>query len=244
MSVRATANARKRIYIVDRDRIESETLAKTLVALGYHVRVVASAAELAGAPLPDVDCCVLLDVSFSDQSAFELHQHFLDSDADVDVVFMTAHSDISMAVAAMKRGAVDFLTKPLRLSELLPAVDTALLRSALRRDARRRRAQFDARVARLTPREREVLALVLEGKRNKQIADALASQESTVKVHRSRLMRKLEVRTLADLLRIGAELGRDRAPSSGNAPRHGPSTRPGSLSRDRADGAGRYPGLP
>jgi len=243
MGSRATPNSRKRIYIVDRDRTVCETLAKTFVALGYDVRVAPSAAALASTPLPDISCCVLIDVSFSDQSAFDLQQHFLDHDADVDVVFMTAHGDISMAVNAMKRGAVDFLTKPLRMSELLPAIDAALLRSAQRRDARRRHAQFNARIARLTPREREVLALVLQGKRNKQIADALASQESTVKVHRSRLMRKLEVRTLADLLRIGAQFGRDgQAP--GYALRLGRASLPASLVPSEGDGAGLYPARP
>lgn len=244
MSTRTSPNPRKRIYVVDRDRAACETLAKTLISLGYDLRVAPSAAALAGAPLPDVNCCVLVDVSYNDPSAFELQQHFLDNDADVGVVFMTAHGDISMAVTAMKRGAVDFLTKPLRMSELLPAVDAALLHSAERRDARRHRAQFNARVARLTPREREVLALVLEGKRNKQIADALASQESTVKVHRSRLMRKLEVRTLADLLRIGSELGRDSGQAPGKAPGRVHSTRPNPLAIGSGDGFGLYSGRP
>ena len=206
MAKRPVPHTNKRVYIVDRDRTVCETLGKTFASFGYEVRVAASASALAGTSFAESTCCLLLDVSFSDQSAFELQDHLQRLDSPVDIVFMTAQGDISMAVNAMKRGAVDFLTKPLRMSELLPAVDTALQRSALRREARRRHALFTARVALLTPREREVLKLVLRGQRNKQIADALASQESTVKVHRSRLMRKLEVRTLAELLRIGAEL--------------------------------------
>ncbi len=213
-SARHATAAKRRIYIIDPDRAVCEALGKTFTALGYDVRVAGSAAAFASAPLPDINCCVLVDVSFRDQSGFDLLRHLQDADAIAEIVFMTAHADISMAVNAMKRGAVDFLTKPLRMSELLPAVDTALVRSAHRRDGRRRRAQFSASVALLTPREKEVLALVLQGKRNKQIADALASQESTVKVHRSRLMRKLGVRTLADLLRAGAQFDADgRAPS-------------------------------
>ena len=223
MGSRSSASTKRRVYIVDRDKALCGTLERTLASLGYDVRSAASAAALAAMPLPDINCCVLVDISFSDQSAFDLQRHFLDTGADVDVVFMTAQGDISMAVSAMKRGAVDFLTKPLRMSELLPAVDAALLRSAQRRDLRRHRALLSARVARLTPREREVLALVLQGKRNKHIADALASQESTVKVHRSRLMRKLAVRTLADLLRIGVHLGNDAPGAAGQAAPFDPS---------------------
>lgn len=211
---------RKRIHVVDGDRRAGDALAKALAPLGYEVRIALSAAAFAAATLPDVDCCVLIDVSFNDQSGFELQQHLIDSGSDAGIVFMTAHADIPMAVTTMKRGAVDFLAKPLRMSELLPAVDAALLRSARRRAARRRHAEFSERVARLTPREREVLALVLEGKRNKQIADALASQESTVKVHRSRLMRKLEIRSLAELLRVDAELGRSIAAPSADTRWH------------------------
>lgn len=201
MPARSSAHPRKRIYIVDRDRTVCETLGKTFASLGYEVRLAASPQALAAAPLPDVNCCVLVDVSFTDQSAFDLQRHYADAAAPVALVFMTAQGDIAMAVNAMKRGAVDFLTKPLRMSELLPAVDLALLRSAQQRDARKSQTEMSERVARLTPRENAVLALVLQGKRNKQIADQLQSQESTVKVHRSRLMRKLEVRTLAELLR-------------------------------------------
>jgi len=201
MPARSSAQTRKRIYIVDRDRTVCETLGKTFAALGYEVRLAASPQALAAAPLPDINCCVLVDVSFTDQSAFDLQRHYAEAAAPVALVFMTAQGDIAMAVNAMKRGAVDFLTKPLRMSELLPAVDLALLRSAQQRDARKNQTEMSERVARLTPRESAVLALVLQGKRNKQIADQLQSQESTVKVHRSRLMRKLEVRTLAELLR-------------------------------------------
>lgn len=229
MAKRPVPQAKKRVYIVDRDRTVCETLGKTFASFGYEVRVAASPSALAGVSFNESTCCLLLDVSFADQSAFELQDELKRVDAPVDIVFMTGQGDISMAVNAMKRGAVDFLTKPLRMSELLPAVDAALQRSAVRREARRRHAQFTTRIARLTPREREVLTLVLRGQRNKQIADTLASQESTVKVHRSRLMRKLEVRTLAELLRLGAELDArpERPPIArgyGAAPAPGPVT--------------------
>ncbi len=243
MTVRASAISKKRVYVVDGDRAASDTLAKTLVTLGYDARLAPSAVALAGTTVPDVNCCVLVDISFTDQSAFGLLQHLHDTDADVGVVFMTARADISMAVTAMKRGAIDFLVKPLRMSELLPAVEAALLHSAQRRDVRLRRAQFSARAARLTPREREVLALVLEGKRNKQIADALASRESTVKVHRSRLMRKLETQTLAELLRMSAELGGNGATTWTTAPHHRAVHRDAPAKR-RAQGIVPHPVIP
>lgn len=214
------AAARRRVYIVDRDLALCEALARTFVSFGYDVRAVNGVEALAGEPYDDAACCLLLDVSLGDRSAFALQERLRADDAIVEVVFMTADADVAMAVAAMKSGAVDFLTKPLRVSEVLPAVDAALQRSTLRLEARQRSAQWGERMSRLTPREHEVFMLVLRGRRNKQIADLLGSQESTVKVHRSRLMRKLEVRTLADLLRIGAGVT--------------PAARP----RDAADGPG------
>lgn len=242
MAKRPVPQTKKRVYIVDRDRTVCETLGKTFASFGYEVRMAASPSALAGASFIDSTCCLLLDVSFGDQSAFELQDHLQRVDAPVDIVFMTGQGDISMAVNAMKRGAVDFLTKPLRMSELLPAVDAALQRSALRREARRRHAQFTARVARLTPRERQVLALVLRGQRNKQIADALASQESTVKVHRSRLMRKLEVRTLAELLQLGTEL--EARPARALAPRAlDPAHAPASFAVLKQTSEAAFPGI-
>lgn len=196
------AKPSRRVYIVDPDAAAGAALRETLSSLGYDVRNAVSASAFITARSNGV-ACVLVDVSSPEASAFDLQQRLLARGADVGIVFTATHADIPTVVAAMKRGAIDFLLKPLHLGELVAAVEAALAHGQRKRDARRSDARTAARLARLTPREHEVFALVVQGKRNKAIADELGSRESTVKVHRSRLMRKLEVTTLADLLRIG-----------------------------------------
>lgn len=204
MSGTVPAKSSRRIYIVDPDAAAGAALREALSALGYDARSTGSVASIIAAAPAKRIACVLVDASPGDPSAFALQQYLHERDADAGVVFMAAHADIAMAVTAMKRGAIDFLVKPLRMSELLPAVEAALAYGERKREARQHDAETATRLARLTPREREVFALVVQGKRNKAIAEALGSRESTVKVHRSRLMRKLGVKTLADLLGIGS----------------------------------------
>lgn len=193
------------IYIVDRDAAACEMLSRTFVSLGYDVHVTPRATALT--LHPPASACVLADVSVDDESALDLQRHFADGDQGIEVVFITGNGSVPLAVRAMKTGAVDFLTKPLRMAELLPAVESALDRSARRRDHARDTSAFGDRLRRLTPREREVLALILAGKRNREIAEMLESREATIKVHRTRLMRKLELHSLAELLRAGARYG-------------------------------------
>jgi len=197
----------KRVHIVDDDASIRDGLYRLLSGLGYDVTTHGSAAAFLADAQIDRPCCLLLDVCLADQSGFRLQQQLLNIEAGVAIVFMTGHGDIAMGVRAMKAGAIDFLTKPLRTSELVSAIELALANSCESQRVRLKQLQARELYARLTPREREVLALVLMGARNKQIADALESQEATVKVHRSRLMRKLEARTLAELLQIGQQLG-------------------------------------
>ncbi len=208
------------VYVVDDAAAHRKWLTRLLTEAGHRVKSYPSAAAfLAEAPVAR-PCCLLLDVSLHDQSGLKLQHHLTQLDAGVPIVFMTADGDIALGVRAMKAGAIDVLTKPLCAGELLPAVESAHAKSRDWQGAHSLRMHARALYARLTPREREVLALVLRGRRNKQIADALASRESTVKVHRSRLMRKLEARTLAELLRIGQRL--DLAPDvpvARNSPR-------------------------
>lgn len=191
------------IYVVEEAAAHRERLTRHLAELGYVVDAFASAAAFQAEALIVHPCCLLLDVSLDDQSGFELQHRLQQTDAGVPIVFMTADGDIALGVRAMKAGAIDVLTKPLRADELLPALERAHAKSGEWQSAQLVQRQARALYARLTPRECEVFALVVRGSRNKRIADVLASRESTVKVHRSRLMRKLEAGTLTDLLRIG-----------------------------------------
>ena len=211
---------KKWVYIVDEAAAHRKSLTRILAERGCRVKSFASAsAFLAESPIVR-PCCLLLDVSLRDESGFKLLFHLQQAGAGVPIVFMTADGDIALGVRAMKAGAIDVLTKPPGIGDLLSAVETAHAKSREWQGARLMQLQARELYARLTPREREVFALVLHGRRNKQIADALESQESTVKVHRSRLMRKLEARTLAELLQIGQQLGlTPDAPVARNSPR-------------------------
>lgn len=211
---------RKWVYIVDEAAAHRKWLTRLLAELGYEVESFASTAAFM-AQSPGVrPCCLLMDVSRGDESGFKLQFHLQQAGAGIPVVFMTADGDIALGVRAMKAGAIDVLTKPLRTGDLLQAVEAAHAKCREWQGAHLLQLQARELHARLTPRERQVLVLVLLGRRNKQIADALESRESTVKVHRSRLMRKLEVRTLAELLRIGQQLGLvPVAPVARNSPR-------------------------
>jgi FixJ family two-component response regulator len=196
----------KTVYIVDDEVSVRKRLTRLLSDSGYDVQSFASADAFLFFANRDRPCCLLLDVRVPDRRGFALHERLRSSEVKIPVIFMTGHVDIAMVVRAMKAGAIDFLTKPVSKSKLLPAVRLALAKSAEWHATQLKQLLARERLARLTPREREVFALVLAGKRNKQIADTLASQEATVKVHRSRLMRKLETGTLAELLRFGEQL--------------------------------------
>ena len=212
--------AKEWVYVVDEASAHRKWLTRLLSEAGHRVKSYASAAAfLADAPIAR-PCCLLLDVSVNDQSGLKLQHHLTQMDAGIPIVVMTADGDIALGVRAMKAGALDVLTKPLSVGELLPAVASAHAKSREWQGAHLMQMHARELHARLTPREREVLALVLRGRRNKQIADALASQESTVKVHRSRLMRKLEARTLVELLRIAQQLSLvPDVPVARNSPR-------------------------
>lgn len=210
----------KWVHIVDGAAAHRKWLTRLLAELGYRVESFTSAAAfLAESPIVR-PCCLLLDVTLHDESGLMLQHHLRQAGAGIPIVFMTADGDIALGVRAMKAGAIDVLAKPLRTAELLAAIESAHAKSREWQGAQLMELRARELHARLTPREREVLALVLRGRRNKQIADVLESQESTVKVHRSRLMRKLEARTLAELLRLGQQLNlTPDAPVARNAPR-------------------------
>jgi FixJ family two-component response regulator len=194
------------ICIVDDDAAAASGLARRLAQRGYQVHVFTSASAFLSFGPGECPDCLLLDADHSDPSPFQLQMRLAQQGDAVPVIFISSDGDIPMAVRAMKAGAIDFLTKPVTEDALMAAVARALAKADERRTVRVRRAWARELVDRLTPREREVFLHLLAGKRNKQIAGALASREATIKVHRSRLMRKLESRTLTELMRIGREL--------------------------------------
>jgi FixJ family two-component response regulator len=198
--------------IVDDDSVR-RALARLLTASGYQVRTFSSATEfLEGRPmLEDTPGCLLLDVRMPELGGLELQAILTSAGAETAIVFMTGHGDVQTGVKAMKSGAVDFLLKPFTDDDLLDSVQRALVRNAEMRVEHREVGELEHRAAKLTRREKEVCTLVVAGKLNKQIAAALGTSEKTVKVHRSRVMAKMEAASLAELVRIVERLNRSRS---------------------------------
>ena len=207
--------------MVDDEACVRSGLVRLLEALGYDVQAHADGDSFLREVVLVEHSCVLLDACLVGMGGLDVLAALSNRRCDIPVIFMSGHCDFSMCVRAMKAGAVDFLLKPLCKDDILAAVTSAHLVSLNRKRAREESGRAAELLRRLTVRERQVLALVLEGRRNKQIAAALESQEATVKVHRSRLMRKLGVRSLPDLVRIGDRgdlatmLDRDRDVAAG-----------------------------
>ena len=192
-----------KVFIVDDDASVRSGLTRILVALGYSVEAFADGASFLANVDDEAPGCALVDVCLDGMSGLDIVADLRNRRLDTPVVLMTGHPEIPTCVRAMKEGVVDFLSKPLRKDDLVAAIMSAHLISINRQSARSHARRAEQLLARLTPREREVLALVLEGRRNKEIAAVLDSQEATVKVHRSRLMRKLGVTSVPELVRIG-----------------------------------------
>ena len=195
------------VFVVDDDAPMRESLQNLLRSVGLRVEAFASAQEFLRSTRPDVPGCLVLDVRLPGLSGLELQQRMAEGDPHMPIIFITGHGDIPMTVQAMKAGAVEFLTKPFRDQELLDAIHQALARD---RHAREQRAQSEAlrrRYRTLTPRERDVLALVVTGLLNKQIAGELGTSEASVKVHRQHVMAKMGAGSLAALVRMADRLG-------------------------------------
>jgi len=200
------------VHVVDDEAGMRKALARLLRAEGFEVRAFATAREFLAAYRAEETACLILDVAMPDLDGLELQRQLTHAGALVPIVFLTGHGDIPMSVRAIKSGAVDFLTKPVNDADLLRAVRAALHLAATRDAEQAANAALAARHATLTPREREVMALVVAGKLNKQIAAALGAGEQNIKIHRGRVMEKMAVESLADLVRAAERLGIGKPP--------------------------------
>ena len=195
------------VFIVDDDPSMCEALRRLLGTVGRRAQAFNTAQEFLSTKRPDTPSCLVLDVRLPGLSGLDLQRELAKADPPIQIVFMTAHGDIPMTVQAMKAGAVEFLTKPFRDQQLLDAVQQAIDRDRIARRHRAELAELRQRHESLTPREREVMTLVVTGLLNKQIAAELRTSEATVKAHRAQLMHKMKAVSVAQLVRITERLG-------------------------------------
>ncbi|MEZ2410627.1 response regulator transcription factor [Bosea sp. RCC_152_1] len=198
------------VIVVDDDLAVRESLDSLFRSIGLQTRLFGSPAELLQGSLPDLPGCIILDVRLPGISGLDFQDQLTRQGIDLPIVFMTGHGDIPMTVRAMKAGAVDFLSKPFRDQDMLDAVTAAIERDKQRRTEAGAKNDLRAEYETLTPREREVLAHVVSGLMNKQVAGLIGLSEITVKIHRGNVMRKMGVRSLADLVRKAEALGISR----------------------------------
>lgn len=202
-----SAPAQALVIIVDDEAAVRDSLDSLFRSIGLQTSCFGSPAELLAASLPTVPACIILDVRLPGISGLDFQDQLAKRGINLPIVFMTGHGDIPMTVRAMKAGAVDFLAKPFREQDMLDAVAAAIERDTQRRMQHASMLELRARYETLTPREREVLAHVVSGLMNKQVAGLLGLSEITVKIHRGNVTRKMGVRSLADLVRQAEALG-------------------------------------
>jgi FixJ family two-component response regulator len=195
------------VFVVDDDPSMRKALSNLFRSVGLRAEVFGSAREWLESKLPEVASCLVLDIRLPGPSGLDFQAELAKTNIQIPIIFMTGHGDIPMTVKAMKAGAVDFLTKPFRDQDMLDAVAVAIERDRTRRKEEKIVAGLRAVFETLTPRERDVLALVASGLMNKQIAAEIGLAEITVKIHRGHLMRKMGARSLADLVRMAEMLG-------------------------------------
>jgi FixJ family two-component response regulator len=195
------------VYVLDDDAYARQGLDNLLQSVGLQVMTFASVKEFLGSVRPDAASCLVLDVRLPGLSGLDFQTELMKLNINIPIVFITGHGDIPMTVRAMKAGAVEFLTKPIREQDLLDAVRIALDRDSTQRSNAKAITDTRARLESLTPRERDVVALVTSGRMNKQVAAELGVSEVTVKVNRHNAMKKLGTKSLADLVRLVDKVG-------------------------------------
>ena len=195
------------VYIVDDDLSVRRSTERLIRSAGFKVLTFPSAGEFLASAKPEGPACLVLDVRMPGLSGMELQRELAQSGIHIPIIFITGHGDIPMSVRAMKAGAVEFLTKPFRSRALLDAVRAAIERDLSAHKARSETGELRQRYEQLTPREREVMALVVAGQLNKQAASELATTERTIKFHRANIMHKMRAGSLAELVRLAGILG-------------------------------------
>ena len=199
-------DAKPTVLVIDDDAALLASVGRLLGSLGLDTRLFASISEFLEADPPDGPSCLVLDVRLPGQSGLDLQRELVASNRELPIIFITAHGDIPMSVRAMKGGAIEFLTKPFRDQDLLDAIQIGLSRDRAQREQEKALAALRERFASLSPREREIMIHVARGRLSKQIAFDIGIAEATVKVHRSRAMRKMEARSLPELGRMADKL--------------------------------------
>ena len=200
------------VYLLDDEPEMLKALTRLLRVQGFEVRAFTSARDFLAREAHQGPACLVLDVAMPEIDGLCLQERLRRSGDALPIIFLTGHGDIPMSVRAMKAGAEDFLTKPVNAADLLRAIRVALQRVSDQQAVSEDLTALRQRLAGLTPREREVLAQVVAGKRNKQIAAELGTGEQNIKVHRGRVMRKMGARSVADLVRLAGRLGLPAAP--------------------------------
>jgi len=194
------------VLVIDDDPEFRDSVTRLLRTVGLHALEFCSVPDFLKADPPEGPTCLILDVRMPGRSGLELQRELAAANRQVPIIFMTAHADVPMTVQAMKGGAIEFLTKPFRDQDLLDAVEAGLARDRARRESERALAALRERFDTLSSRERDIMLHVVAGRRNKQIANDIGIAESTVKVHRTNLMRKMKARSLPELSRMADTL--------------------------------------
>ena len=199
-------DAKSTVLVIDDDPDLRASVARLLRSLDLDARLFASVSDFLNSDLPDGPACLVLDVRLPGQSGLDFQRELAGANRQVPIIFITGHGDIPMSVQAMKGGAIEFLTKPFRDQELLDAIQLGLSRDRSRRENEKALTALKERFASLSPREREIVIQVAQGRLSKQIAGEIGIAEATVKVHRSRAMRKMNARSLPELGRMADKL--------------------------------------